>query len=97
MVPTEIMASLEPATTVVSTLTSSLTIAETQAWVQPTATILDPVLNLLCVAMLARVVLSWYPETKETEMPWLLLVIPTQPLLKAIKGVIPPAFGVDSK
>jgi len=78
-------------------LSSSMTMAETQAWVQPTAAVLDPFLNFFCFAMLARVVLSWYPETKVTEMPWLLLVIPTQPLLKAVKGVIPPAFGVDSK
>lgn len=76
-------------------LSSTVTVAETQAWVQPTAAFLDPFLNFFCFAMLARVVLSWYPDTKVTEMPWLLLVIPTQPLLKAVKGVIPPAFGVD--
>ena len=89
MAPLESVSSLEPV------VTSTLTIAETQAWVQPTAAFLDPFLNFFCFAMLARVVLSWYPETKVTEMPWLLLVIPTQPLLKAVKGVIPPAFGVD--
>ena len=91
MVPVDLIsASVESAT-----LSSTLTLAETQAWVKPTAAFLDPFLNFYSFAMLARVVLSWYPETKVTEMPWLLLVFPTQPLLRAVKGIIPPAFGVD--
>ena len=83
----EMHAALEP------TLSScnSLLLAETEEWVQPTAAFLDPFLNFFSFAMLARVVLSWYPETKVTEMPWVLLVIPTQPFLKAVRGVIPPA------
>jgi YggT family protein len=44
---------------------------------------------------LARVVLSWYPKTDVKEVPWIFLVVPTEPLLRAIKGVVPPAFGVD--
>jgi uncharacterized protein YggT (Ycf19 family) len=80
-----------------ATLGSSMILAETEAWVQPTATFLDPFLNLLSFAMLARVVLSWYPETTITKMPWVLLVFPTEPLLRAVKGFVPPAFGVDSK
>ena len=91
MVPVDMMM----ATVDSSAVASTLTLAETQAWVQPLASFLDPFLNFFCFAMLARVVLSWYPETKVTEMPWVLLVIPTQPLLRAVKGVIPPAFGVD--
>lgn len=74
---------------------SSIHLAETQAWVVPLATFLDPFLNLLTFAMLARVVLSWYPETKISKMPWLLVALPTEPLLRSVKGVIPPAFGVD--
>lgn len=81
---------LESSTLLLSS-SSTLILAETEAWVQPTAAFLDPFLNFLTFAMLARVVLSWYPETKVTEMPWVLLVIPTQPLLKAVRGVIPPA------
>lgn len=45
--------------------------------------------------MLARVVLSWYPNTKVSDFPWILVSAPTEPLLRAIKGVVPPAFGVD--
>jgi YggT family protein len=79
----------------VATLGSSMMLAETESWVQPTAAFLDPFLNLLSFAMLARVVLSWYPETTITKMPWVLLVFPTEPLLRAVKGFVPPAFGVD--
>jgi YggT family protein len=45
--------------------------------------------------MLARVVLSWYPNTKVSDFPWIIVAVPTEPLLRAIKGVVPPAFGVD--
>ena len=87
MVPPELSSALlEP-----TLATNTLLLAETQAWVQPTASFLDPFLNFLTFAMLARVVLSWYPEAKVTEMPWVLLVVPTQPLLKAARGLIPPA------
>ena len=56
---------------------------------------LDPFLNIMSLAMLARVVLSWYPEVKITTMPWLILTVATEPLLRAVKGFVPPAFGVD--
>lgn len=86
---------VDPSFLVDAASASSLLIAETEAWVQPAATFLDPLLNLMSFAMLARVVLSWYPTTKSTDFPWVLLVIPTEPLLRAVRGVIPPAFGVD--
>jgi YggT family protein len=76
-------------------LSSSLVLSETQAWVQPTVCVLDPLLNFVSFAMLARVVLSWYPTTDETKMPWIVFVLPTEPLLRIVRGVIPPAFGVD--
>ena len=79
----------------VDAVTNSMLLAETEAWVQSIALVLDPFLNLMSFAMLARVVLSWYPETKQTDFPWILLVVPTEPLLRLVKGVVPPAFGVD--
>jgi len=69
--------------------------ATTEPWVQPAAAVLDPFLNLMSFAMLVRVVLSWYPSTKLTEMPWIVAVLPTEPLLRAVRGIVPPAFGVD--
>ena len=72
-----------------------LLLAATEPWVQPLASVLDISLNIFSFAMLCRVVLSWYPNTKITDFPWIAVVLPTEPLLRAVKGVIPPAFGVD--
>lgn len=74
---------------------STIQLAETEAWVQPTATFLSIFLNFMSFAFLSRVVLSWYPTANIKDIPWILLVLPTEPLLKSVKGVIPPAFGVD--
>ena len=81
--------------TAMDAISSSLVLAETEVWVQPAALFLDPFFNVMSFAMLARVVLSWYPETKQTDFPWTVLVIPTEPLLRVAKGFVPPAFGVD--
>lgn len=88
---------LDPAIIVdTSTVASnSLMMAETEAWVQPTATLLGPFLNIMSFFMLTRVVLSWYPTTNVKEIPWILVVLPTEPLLRSVRGVIPAAFGVD--
>ena len=75
--------------------TTQLLLAETVAWVQPTALILDPILNFMSLAMLLRVVLSWYPTQNVSEFPWIVAVLPTEPLLKSVRGIVPPAFGVD--
>lgn len=100
---------------------TGMILAETEAWVQPLALVLDPFLNLLSFAMvsqrghflkcfmryhwqqipvslllkLCRVVLSWYPTTNVNELPWNIVAWPTEPLLRAIRGAVPPAFGVD--
>jgi YggT family protein len=74
---------------------SSMMLAETDAWVAPVATVLDPTLNFLAFAMLCRVVISWYPNQKVNEFPFNVVAWPTEPLLKLIRGAIPPAFGVD--
>lgn len=76
---------------------SSLLIAEaTEEWVRPLSNVLDPLLNFMSFAMLARVVLSWYPEANVKTMTWTIAVtLPTDPLLRIVKGIIPEAFGVD--
>ena len=74
---------------------SGMLLAETEAWVQPTALLLGPFLNFLSFAMLCRVVASWYPETNLNKVPWIFVAWPTEPLLRLVKGVVPPAFGVD--
>lgn len=69
--------------------------ATTEPWVQPLSIFLGIFFNALSFAMLCRVVLSWYPTANVKEFPWIAIVLPTEPLLRAIKGAIPPAFGVD--
>merc|ERR1740136_15525 len=59
------------------------------------ASVLGPFLNIFSFAMLCRVVISWYPSAKLNEVPYSIAVWPTEPLLKLIRGSIPPAFGVD--
>jgi YggT family protein len=46
-------------------------------------------------SQLCRVVASWYPETNLNKFPWNVVAWPSEPLLRLVKGAIPPAFGVD--
>ena len=36
--------------------------------------------------------MTWFPNVKDEEMPWLVFFIPTEPLLAPTRKVIPP-FG----
>ncbi|KAL7510625.1 hypothetical protein ACHAXN_007484 [Cyclotella atomus] len=74
---------------------SSMMVAETEAWVQPLSLVLGPVLSILSIGMLCRIVLSWYPTANVNELPFNLVVWPTEPFLKLVRGSVPPAFGVD--
>jgi YggT family protein len=49
----------------------------------------------MLLVQLCRVVASWYPETNLNKFPWIIVAWPSEPLLRLVKGVIPPAFGVD--
>mmetsp|Transcript_31728 Transcript_31728/g.36441 ORF Transcript_31728/g.36441 Transcript_31728/m.36441 type:complete len:169 (-) Transcript_31728:57-563(-) len=75
--------------------TPSLMISETEAWVRPFAAVLGPFLNIFSFAMLCRVVISWYPSANLNETPYNIVAWPTEPLLRLIRGSVPPAFGVD--
>eukprot|EP00577_Skeletonema_sp_RCC1716_P025312 CAMPEP_0113392340 /NCGR_PEP_ID=MMETSP0013_2-20120614/11227_1 /TAXON_ID=2843 ORGANISM="Skeletonema costatum, Strain 1716" /NCGR_SAMPLE_ID=MMETSP0013_2 /ASSEMBLY_ACC=CAM_ASM_000158 /LENGTH=177 /DNA_ID=CAMNT_0000275715 /DNA_START=353 /DNA_END=886 /DNA_ORIENTATION=- /assembly_acc=CAM_ASM_000158 len=74
---------------------SSVLLSETEAWVQPLSMVLGPFLNFFSFAMLCRIVLSWYPTANVNEVPFNIIVWPTEPLLRLLKGSVPPAFGVD--
>ena len=63
--------------------------------ITPLAAFLRPALFVGQSLMLLRIVLSWFPEVKETEVPWVFAYVPTEPLLKVTRKVVPPAFGVD--
>lgn len=70
-------------------------VAEVPGWVGPAISYLDPTLFFIQFIMLLRVIISWYPETDLEEMPWKLVVAPTEPILSLTRAVVPPSFGVD--
>ena len=41
------------------------------------------------------IVLSWYPSANIKKLPFNLVVWPTEPFLRLVRGSVPPAFGVD--
>mmetsp|Transcript_8431 Transcript_8431/g.11737 ORF Transcript_8431/g.11737 Transcript_8431/m.11737 type:complete len:156 (-) Transcript_8431:105-572(-) len=84
-----------PAVAAVTLLVPTSAIAEAPLWVGPVSSILDPVLFLAQFMMLGRVLLSWYPEVDVNKLPYNLIAWPTEPLLRATRSVVPPAFGVD--
>lgn len=49
----------------------------------------------LSTPQLCRVVISWYPKANLNEPPYNIVAWPTEPLLRLIRGSVPPAFGVD--
>lgn len=49
----------------------------------------------MSLLMLIRVVISWYPEVDRTEWWVKASIRSTEGLLRAVKGFVPPAFGVD--
>jgi YggT family protein len=74
---------------------SSMIMAVAEPWVQPAIFILDPFFNLMSLAMLARVVISWYPEVNATQWWIQAVILPTEGLLRSVRNIVPPAFGVD--
>ncbi|KAJ8614244.1 hypothetical protein CTAYLR_001183 [Chrysophaeum taylorii] len=70
-------------------------LAEAPGWVGPVSTVLQPTLFVIQFAMLCRILLSWYPEINLNKPPFNLVAWPTEPILRATRSVVPPAFGVD--
>ena len=56
---------------------------------------LDLFINVMTFFFICRTVLSWYPKTELNEFPYNIAVWPTEPLLRPVRDLIPPAFGVD--
>lgn len=59
------------------------------------ASLLGPVLNVGQLLMIARIVLSWYPNINYGKLPWVLAVRPTEPILAPTRKVIPIVGGLD--
>mmetsp|Transcript_45406 Transcript_45406/g.176523 ORF Transcript_45406/g.176523 Transcript_45406/m.176523 type:complete len:147 (-) Transcript_45406:3663-4103(-) len=74
---------------------ASMTLAEAPVWL-PVATAFCSIgLNIFNVMMVTRIILSWYPQVDVTKAPWIYVVVPTEPLLKGTRKVVPPVGGVD--
>tara|TARA_Y100001933_G_C18761327_1_gene464174 strand:- start:404 stop:718 length:315 start_codon:yes stop_codon:yes gene_type:complete len=52
-------------------------------------------LSLLTLAFLIRLIMSWYPKIDISKGLWLIVILPTSPILKLTKKFIPPIGGVD--
>lgn len=56
-------------------------------------------LNLLfggmVIAFIFRIVLTWYPQIDLRRFPFVLVAVPTEPLLVPLRKVVPPLGGVD--
>ena len=56
---------------------------------------LSLLLGLMTILFIFRIVLTWYPQIELTRFPYSLIAIPTEPLLKPVRKVVPPIGGVD--
>lgn len=54
-----------------------------------------PGINLFNFVMIVRIILTWYPQTDLAKVPWIYIAVPTEPLLRATRKVVPPVGGVD--
>jgi len=52
-------------------------------------------LSTLTLAFLIRLIMSWYPKIDTSKGLWIIVLLPTNSILKATKKIIPPIGGVD--
>ena len=56
---------------------------------------IGPILAIMSFLFVFRIVLTWYPQVEFGKFPWILIYWPTEPLLIAMRKLIPPIGGVD--
>lgn len=59
------------------------------------ASLLKPAIGLASLFMIVRIVLTWFPETKSKEFPWIVFYYTTEPVLSFTRQVFQPVGGVD--
>eukprot|EP00287_Rhodomonas_sp_CCMP768_P005810 CAMPEP_0196738624 /NCGR_PEP_ID=MMETSP1091-20130531/15908_1 /TAXON_ID=302021 /ORGANISM="Rhodomonas sp., Strain CCMP768" /LENGTH=190 /DNA_ID=CAMNT_0042082601 /DNA_START=8 /DNA_END=580 /DNA_ORIENTATION=+ len=64
-------------------------------WLEPTRSSLDIGLALLSLLFFLRIPITWYPNMDLNQLPQALIAWPTEPFCKAVRGFLPPLFGVD--
>lgn len=57
--------------------------------------ILNPLLGIYILLFVLRIPLSWYPQVDGSKFPFVLVVWPTEFLLKPTRKLIPMMGGVD--
>ena len=95
--------SLSQQMTIISIVTIGLSImplvADATDGSMAIAKVISPILDAFIFAMnflfVCRTVISWYPKTDLTILPFSAIVWPTEPLLVPVRELVPPAFGVD--
>ncbi len=56
---------------------------------------LNITLGILILFYVLRIVLSWYPQVPLYRLPWVIIFVPTEPLLLLLRRLVPPLGGVD--
>jgi len=56
---------------------------------------LGPFFNIATIMFSVRIVMTWYPSLPYTKLPWVVAYVPTEPLLKPTRSLVPPVGGVD--
>jgi len=52
-------------------------------------------LSALTLAFLLRIILSWYPNINISKGFWIIISLPTEPILSLTRKIVPPIGGVD--
>lgn len=52
-------------------------------------------IGLMTILFIFRIVLTWYPQLDTNRFPLNIVFIPTEPILKPLRKIIPPLGGVD--
>ena len=56
---------------------------------------LNIILGLLILMYIFRIIMTWYPQIPLKQFPYILITLPTEPLLFVLRKLIPPIGGID--
>ena len=56
---------------------------------------LGPLFSITTLLFIIRIVMTWYPSVPVSRFPWVVAYLPTEPLLKPTRSLVPPVGGVD--
>ena len=89
----EARAAVAPASNLVTQLAASEPLDPETA--KAVAGALGPFFNIATIMFIVRIVMTWYPSVPYTKLPWVVAYVPTEPLLKPTRSLVPPVGGVD--